>query len=64
MYLFDEPSIGPHPLVVRTLLQGPNRLPDTAATAVVTGHDLDVIDKGPGDGPAGGRIVASAPRVR
>ena len=64
--MFDEPSIGLHPLDVRVLLGVFQALLDNGATVVVIEHDLDlirnadfVIDMGPGGGDAGGRIVAS-----
>ena len=63
--MFDEPSIGLHPLDVRVLLGVFQALLDSGATVVVIEHDLDVIrnadyiiDMGPGGGDAGGRIVA------
>ena len=66
MFVFDEPTIGLHPLDVRTLLAVFQTLVDAGATVVVIEHDLDVIraadyiiDMGPGGGEAGGRIVAS-----
>lgn len=66
VFVFDEPSIGLHPLDVRTLLGVFQALLDKGATVVVIEHDLDVIrnadyiiDMGPGGGDAGGRIVAS-----
>ncbi|ALG85473.1 hypothetical protein [Gordonia phthalatica] len=66
MFVFDEPSVGLHPLDVRTLIHVLQRLVDQGATVVVIEHDLDlianadhVIDLGPGGGAAGGRIVAS-----
>ena len=65
MFVFDEPSIGLHPLDVRVLLGVFQTLLDQGATVVVIEHDLDVIrsadyiiDMGPGGGDAGGRIVA------
>lgn len=65
LFVFDEPTIGLHPLDVRTLLQVFRSLLDQGATVVVIEHDLDVIrsadymiDMGPGGGEAGGRIVA------
>ena len=65
VFVFDEPTIGLHPLDVRTLLDVFARLIDKGATVVVIEHDLDVIahadyliDLGPGGGAAGGRIVA------
>ena len=66
VFVFDEPSIGLHPLDVRVLLGVFQALLDNGATVVVIEHDLDVIrnadfliDMGPGGGEAGGRIVAS-----
>ncbi|MDE5606034.1 MAG: excinuclease ABC subunit UvrA, partial [Bacteroidales bacterium] len=66
LFVFDEPTIGLHPLDVRTLLNVFQRLIDLGATVVVIEHDLDVIrnadyiiDMGPGGGEAGGRIVAT-----
>ena len=65
VFVFDEPSIGLHPLDVRVLLKVFQALLDNGATVVVIEHDLDVIhnadyvvDMGPGGGDAGGRIVA------
>ena len=65
VFVFDEPSIGLHPLDVRVLLGVFQALLDNGATVVVIEHDLDVIrnadyiiDMGPGGGDAGGRIVA------
>ena len=66
LFVFDEPTIGLHPLDVRTLLKVFQALIDNGATVVVIEHDLDVIgnadyiiDMGPGGGKDGGRIVAS-----
>lgn len=66
VFVFDEPSIGLHPLDVQVLLGVFQTLLDTGATVVVIEHDLDVIrnadyiiDMGPGGGEAGGQIVAS-----
>ena len=66
VFVFDEPSIGLHPLDVQVLLGVFQALLDHGATVVVIEHDLDVIrnadyiiDMGPGGGEAGGRIVAS-----
>ena len=66
VFVFDEPTIGLHPLDVRTLLGVFQTLLDSGATVVVIEHDLDVIrsadflvDMGPGGGAAGGEIVAS-----
>ena len=65
VFVFDEPTIGLHPLDVETLLGVFRTLIDSGATVVVIEHDLDVIrnadyivDMGPGGGEAGGRIVA------
>ncbi len=66
VFVFDEPTIGLHPLDVRTLMQVFQRLIDQGATVIVIEHDLDVIrsadylvDMGPGGGEEGGRIVAA-----
>ena len=65
VFVFDEPTIGLHPLDVKTLLQVFQALVDQGATVIVIEHDLDVIrnadyiiDMGPKGGEAGGRIVA------
>ena len=65
VFVFDEPSIGLHPLDVQVLLKVFQALLDNGATVVVIEHDLEVIrnadyviDIGPGGGDAGGRIVA------
>lgn len=65
VFVFDEPSIGLHPLDVQVLLEVFQALLDNGATVIVIEHDLDVIrnadyiiDMGPGGGDAGGRIVA------
>lgn len=66
VFVFDEPSIGLHPLDVQVLLGVFQALLDNGATVIVIEHDLDVIrnadfilDMGPGGGEQGGRIVAS-----
>ena len=66
VFVFDEPTIGLHPLDVRTLIGVFQRLIENGATVIVIEHDLDVIrsadyiiDMGPGGGEEGGRIVAS-----
>ena len=63
--VFDEPTIGLHPLDVRTLLGVFRTLIENGATVIVIEHDLDVIrsadyliDMGPGGGEEGGRVVA------
>lgn len=65
VFVFDEPTIGLHPLDVQTLLGVFQALVDQGATVLVIEHDLDVIrnadyviDMGPGGGAAGGRVVA------
>ena len=65
VFVFDEPTIGLHPLDVKTLLQVFQALVDQGATVIVIEHDLDVIrnadyiiDMGPEGGEAGGRIAA------
>ena len=66
VFVFDEPTIGLHPLDVRTLLGVFQTLIEHGATVIVIEHDLDVIrnadyiiDMGPGGGEAGGRVVAA-----
>ena len=66
VFVFDEPTIGLHPLDVQTLLGVFRRLVAAGATVVVIEHDLDliraadwVLDMGPGGGAAGGRLVAA-----
>ena len=65
VFVFDEPTIGLHPLDVQVLLGVFNRLVEAGATVLVIEHDLDlianadyIIDMGPGGGEQGGRIVA------
>ena len=65
VFIFDEPTIGLHPLDVRTLLDVFQRLIDSGATVIVIEHDLNVIrnadyiiDMGPGGGNEGGTVVA------
>ncbi len=64
VFVFDEPTIGLHPLDVRSLLGVFQQLIENNATVIVIEHDLDVIknadyviDMGPGGGEDGGRIV-------
>lgn len=66
VFVFDEPTIGLHPLDVQTLLAVFQTLIQSGATVIVIEHDLDVIrnadyliDMGPGGGNEGGRIVAT-----
>ena len=65
VFVFDEPTIGLHPLDVRSLLGVFQKLIDNNATVIVIEHDLDVIsnadyiiDMGPGGGEEGGKVVA------
>ena len=64
VFVFDEPTIGLHPLDVQTLLKVFQTLMDNGATVIVIEHDLDVIrnadyivDMGPEGGEAGGEII-------
>ena len=66
VFVFDEPTIGLHPLDVQTLLAVFQTLIQSGATVIVIEHDLDVIrnadyliDMGPGGGNEGGRIIAA-----
>ncbi len=66
VFIFDEPTIGLHPLDVQTLLNVFQTLIDNGATVIVIEHDLDVIrnadyiiDMGPEGGEAGGEILFS-----
>ena len=65
VFVFDEPTIGLHPLDVQSLLDVFRKLIDNKATVIVIEHDLDVIrnadyiiDMGPGGGDDGGKIIA------
>lgn len=66
LFVFDEPTIGLHPLDVKTLLGVMQQLIDRGATIVTITHDLNLIvnadymlDLGPRGGKNGGRVVAS-----
>lgn len=66
VFVFDEPTIGLHPLDVQTLLEVFQTLINNGATVVVIEHDLDVIknadyiiDMGPEGGESGGEIIFS-----
>ncbi|MBQ9812434.1 MAG: excinuclease ABC subunit UvrA [Thermoguttaceae bacterium] len=66
VFVFDEPTIGLHPLDVQSLLRVFQTLVDAGAAVIVIEHDLDVIrnadyvvDLGPGGGESGGEIVAT-----
>ncbi len=65
IFIFDEPTIGLHPLDTQTLIAVFQQLLDLGATLIIIEHDLDVIansdyviDLGPGGGKEGGTIVA------
>lgn len=66
VFVFDEPTIGLHPLDVQVLMGIFDNLIDNGATVIVIEHDLDVIgsadyiiDLGPGGGEKGGTVVAT-----
>lgn len=66
VFIFDEPTIGLHPLDIQVLMGVFQKLIEKGATVVVIEHDLDMIsngdyilDMGPGGGKSGGQIVAS-----
>lgn len=66
VFVLDEPSVGLHPLDVRTLVSVLDALTKRGATVIVIEHDLDliadadyVIDLGPGGGEDGGEILAT-----
>lgn len=66
VFVFDEPSVGLHPLDIKVLLHVLEKLVDKGATVICIEHDLDIIqnsdyivDLGPGGGAAGGKIVAT-----
>lgn len=65
VFVFDEPTIGLHPLDVEILLKVFMQLIKNGATVIVIEHDFDVIknadyviDMGPGGGVHGGQIIA------
>ncbi|MFD1431618.1 excinuclease ABC subunit UvrA [Lacticaseibacillus yichunensis] len=66
LFVFDEPSVGLHPLDVQVLLGVFQSLIDAGGTVLAIEHDLDVLanadyilDMGPGGGSEGGQIVAA-----
>lgn len=65
VFIFDEPTIGLHPLDIQVLIRTFQRLIENGATIIVIEHNLDliansdyIIDMGPGGGTSGGKIVA------
>lgn len=66
LFVFDEPTIGLHPLDVKVLLQVMQKLIDQGATIITITHDLNLIvnadyilDLGPRGGKHGGKVVFS-----
>lgn len=66
LFVFDEPTIGLHPLDVKVLVEVMQKLLDQGATIITITHDLGLIanadyllDLGPRGGKNGGRIVAA-----
>lgn len=66
LFVFDEPTVGLHPLDVRVLIDVLQRLVDQGGTVIVIDHDMDlianadhIIDMGPSAGADGGRVVAT-----
>lgn len=65
LFVFDEPTVGLHPIDVQTLLHVFRRLQSQGATVLVITHDLDMmanadwlVDLGPRGGTAGGHVMA------
>ena len=65
LFIFDEPTIGLHPIDVHTLLNVFSQLLAQDATVITITHDLDLmanadymVDLGPRGGSEGGKIVA------
>ncbi|MFC6180516.1 excinuclease ABC subunit UvrA [Lactiplantibacillus daowaiensis] len=66
LFVFDEPSVGLHPLDIQQLVKVFDQLIQQGATVIAIEHDLDVIanadyiiDMGPAGGINGGHIVAT-----
>ncbi|WP_242363866.1 excinuclease ABC subunit UvrA [Limosilactobacillus antri] len=66
LFVFDEPTIGLHPLDVKTLLGVMQQLLDRGATIITITHDLNLVanadyllDLGPRGGKNGGQVVAA-----
>lgn len=65
LFIFDEPTVGLHPLDIQQLVKVFDQLISQGATVIAIEHDLDlianadyVIDMGPGGGINGGQVVA------
>ena len=65
LFVFDEPTIGLHPLDVKVLVHVMQKLIDQGATIITITHDLNLIvntdymlDLGPRGGENGGKLVA------
>ncbi|CAM3079456.1 excinuclease ABC subunit UvrA [Lactiplantibacillus plajomi] len=65
LFVFDEPTIGLHPLDVKTLVNVMQQLLNRGATIITITHDLnlivnadEILDLGPRGGASGGQIVA------
>lgn len=68
MYIFDEPSVGLHPLDNQKIVQKIVDLKDRGNSVIIIEHDpqsilacQEVIDIGPGGGAAGGQVVYNGP---
>ncbi|MCH5463953.1 excinuclease ABC subunit UvrA [Levilactobacillus tujiorum] len=66
LFIFDEPTVGLHPLDIQQLVKVFDQLLHQGATVIAIEHDLDlianadyVIDMGPGGGINGGKLVAT-----
>ena len=66
LFVFDEPSVGLHPLDIQQLVKVFDQLIQQGATVIAIEHDLDVIanadyliDMGPAGGINGGHIVST-----
>lgn len=65
LFVFDEPTIGLHPLDVKTLVEVMQKLIDQGATIITITHDMNLmvnadylLDLGPRGGENGGMVVA------
>jgi excinuclease ABC subunit A len=71
VYIFDEPSVGLHPLDNRKVLERLRTLCERGNSVLMIEHDADsilaadyVIDVGPGGGRNGGAVVFAGPQER